>query len=71
MAVNLSKGQKVSLTKGNEGLNNIVVGLGWDTNSYDTGAAFDLDTAIFHLANTGKVEASSDFIFYYVLIFIL
>lgn len=30
MAINLQKGQKVSLTKGNEGLSNILVGLGWD-----------------------------------------
>lgn len=30
MAISLRKGQKVSLTKGNEGLSNIVVGLGWD-----------------------------------------
>ena len=30
MAINLSKGQKVDLTKGNPGLSKIVVGLGWD-----------------------------------------
>ena len=29
MAINLSKGQKVDLTKTNPGLTNIVVGLGW------------------------------------------
>ncbi len=30
MAVSLQKGQKVDLTKGNEGLSRLVVGLGWD-----------------------------------------
>ena len=30
MSVNLQKGQRVDLTKGNTGLNKILVGLGWD-----------------------------------------
>ena len=30
MSINLSKGQKISLTKDNEGLSKIAVGLGWD-----------------------------------------
>ena len=30
MAINLVKGQKIDLTKGNAGLNKIMVGLGWD-----------------------------------------
>jgi len=30
MAINLSKGQRISLTKDNEGLSKIQVGLGWD-----------------------------------------
>jgi len=30
MSVNLQKGQKVDLTKGNSGLKNLIVGLGWD-----------------------------------------
>jgi tellurium resistance protein TerD len=32
MAISLSKGQKVDLTKTNPGLTKVVVGLGWDTN---------------------------------------
>lgn len=32
MGISLQKGQKVDLTKGNPGLSNIIVGLGWDTN---------------------------------------
>ena len=39
MPISLQKGQKVSLTKGNPGLTKVVVGLGWDVNSFDTGAA--------------------------------
>lgn len=64
MAVNLSKGQKVSLTKGNPGLSKIVVGLGWDINKYDGGFAFDLDAAAFLLGANGKVTSDADFIFY-------
>ena len=64
MAVNLSKGQKVSLTKGNPGLSKIVVGLGWDTNKYDGGFDFDLDAAAFLLGANGKVASSADFVFY-------
>jgi stress response protein SCP2 len=30
MAINLQKGQKIDLTKGNSGLKRIMVGLGWD-----------------------------------------
>lgn len=64
MAVNLSKGQKVSLTKGNPGLSKIVVGLGWDTNKYDGGFDFDLDAAAFLLGANGKVSSDADFVFY-------
>ena len=49
MPVNLTKGQKVSLTKGNPGLRNVVVGLGWDVNQFDTGGDFDLDASAFLL----------------------
>ena len=30
MPINLSKGQKVSLSKNNQGLAQVIVGLGWD-----------------------------------------
>mgnify|MGYP000615572543 CR=1 FL=1 len=49
MPINLSKGQKVDLTKGNPGLKNIMVGLGWDVNAFDSGVDFDLDAAAFML----------------------
>lgn len=64
MPVNLQKGQKVSLTKGNPGLSKVVVGLGWDVNAYDTGGDFDLDTAAFLLTDSGRVSTSDDFVFY-------
>ena len=64
MPVNLKKGQKVSLTKDNPGLKHVMVGLGWDVNSYDTGGDFDLDTAAFLLGDSGKVKDSGDFVFY-------
>ena len=64
MPVNLKKGQKVSLTKDNPGLRNVVVGLGWDVNAFDTGEEFDLDTAAFLLEENGRVTKSEDFVFY-------
>ena len=53
MPINLSKGQKVDLTKGNPGLKSIMVGLGWDVNAFDTGADFDLDAAAFMCGSIG------------------
>ncbi len=64
MAVNLSKGQKVDLTKGKPGLSRILVGLGWDINRYDGGAPFDLDAAAFLLNGSGRVSSDADFVFY-------
>ena len=64
MAISLSKGQKVDLTKTNPGLTNVVVGLGWDTNKYDGGKDFDLDSSVFLLGENGKVPSESDFVFY-------
>ncbi|WP_366927915.1 TerD family protein [Clostridium sp.] len=64
VAISLKKGQKVDLTKTNPGLVNVIVGLGWDTNKYDGGAAFDLDAAAFLVGANGKVTSDNDFIFY-------
>ncbi|MBQ7522233.1 MAG: TerD family protein [Clostridia bacterium] len=64
MPISLSKGQKVNLTKGNPGLKNVVVGLGWDVNAFDTGGSFDLDAAAFLLGANGKVTKTEDFVFY-------
>lgn len=64
MAISLSKGEKISLTKEAPGLNNILVGLGWDTNRYDGGYDFDLDASVFLLGENKKVTADSDLIFF-------
>jgi tellurium resistance protein TerD len=64
MAISLSKGQKVDLTKGNPSLKSIMVGLGWDVNAYDSGADFDLDAAAFMCGANGKCPSDKDFIFY-------
>lgn len=64
MGISLKKGQKVSLTKDNPGLQKLVIGLGWDTNRFDTGGDFDLDSAAFLLGDNGKVISQSDFVFY-------
>ena len=41
MPINLTKGQKVDLTKGTPGLTKLMVGLGWDVNAFDTGGSFE------------------------------
>ena len=64
MPINLSKGQKVDLTKGNPGLKNIMAGLGWDVNAFDSGGDFDLDAAAFMLGADGKCPSDKEFIFY-------
>ncbi len=63
MAVSLSKGGNVSLSKEAPGLKTIRVGLGWDTRVTD-GSAFDLDASVFILTEAGKVRSDSDFVFY-------
>lgn len=64
MPINLTKGQKVDLTKGNPKLNKVMIGLGWDVNLYDSGAAFDLDAAAFMTAADGKCPTDKEFVFY-------
>jgi len=64
VAINLSKGQKIDLTKSNPGLKEVIIGLGWDTNKYDGGADFDLDASVFMVGANGKTNNDVDFIFY-------
>jgi tellurium resistance protein TerD len=63
MAISLSKGGNVSLSKEAPGIKKILVGLGWEARSTD-GVDFDLDASAFLAKNDGKVRADSDFIFY-------
>lgn len=63
MAVNLSKGGRVNLSKENPGLNKVSVGLGWDSRVSD-GDEFDLDASVFLLNESGKARTDADFVFY-------
>ncbi|MER8785463.1 TerD family protein [Mesorhizobium sp. M0808] len=63
MAVSLTKGSNVSLSKEAPGLTNAIVGLGWDPRATD-GAEFDLDASVFIVGESGKVRNDSDFVFY-------
>lgn len=63
MAVSLSKGGNVSLSKTAPSLKRILVGLGWEAR-VTTGADYDLDASAFLLGETGKVRRDEDFIFY-------
>lgn len=58
MAINLQKGQRISV-----GLSNVTLGLGWDPNQ-STGADFDLDASVFCLGENGKIPQDEYFIFY-------
>ena len=64
MAISLTKGQKVDLTKGNVSLKKVLIGLGWDVNKYDGGKDFDLDAAAFCCGEDGKAINEADMIFY-------
>ena len=61
MAINLQKGQRVSL---DNSMKLALVGLGWDTNRYDGGSDFDLDASAFLLGENGKLLRDEDFVFY-------
>ncbi|MFW9081752.1 TerD family protein [Pseudomonas sp. P2757] len=63
MAVSLSKGGNVSLSKEAPGLSEVIVGLGWDPRVTD-GTEFDLDASIFIVGEDGKVLDDNSFIFY-------
>src|SRR3546814_3407031 len=63
MAISLSKGGNVSLSKESPGLDEIMIGLGWDVRATD-GQDFDLDASAFVLKADGKVRGDTDFCFY-------
>ncbi|MFT8321739.1 MAG: TerD family protein [Bacillus sp. (in: firmicutes)] len=76
MAINLQKGQRVDLTKGNPGLSKIMVGLGWDPvqqkgggllgSLFGGGAAanVDCDASVIMLGENDKVLHNSDVIYF-------
>lgn len=63
MALSLSKGGNISLSKTDPGLKKVLIGLGWDERATD-GSEFDLDASVFMVAESGKVRGDQDFIFY-------
>ncbi|MCA1770597.1 MAG: TerD family protein [Halomonas sp.] len=63
MALSLSKGGNISLSKTDPGLKKILIGLGWDERA-TSGKDFDLDASVFMVTAEGKVRGEADFIFY-------
>jgi len=63
MAVSLSKGGNVSLTKAAPGLTAVAVGLGWDART-TTGADFDLDASAIACGEDKRVLSDQHFIFF-------
>lgn len=74
MSISLQKGQKVSLSKENVGLSNVLVGLGWDEAKVSKGGLFgalfssakkaiDCD-AFALLLQDGKLESKDDIVYF-------
>ncbi|MDE5764874.1 MAG: TerD family protein [Ruminococcus sp.] len=69
MSVNLQKGQKVSLTKGNAGLSRVIVGLGWDEAQQKRGLfapkpqAIDCDASALVLRG-GRLIQNGDIVYF-------
>lgn len=61
MAINLQKGQRVSL---DSSMKLALVGLGWDVNQFETGGSYDLDVSAFLLGANDKLITNSDFVYY-------
>ncbi|AJS60182.1 TerD family protein [Paenibacillus sp. IHBB 10380] len=59
MAVSVIKGQKVDLTKTNQGITNVTAIIGWSAPP-----EVEVDTSAFLLAQNGKVKGDEDLIFY-------
>lgn len=67
MAVSLTKGGNVSLSKEAPGLTAVTIGLGWDTRT-TTGADFDLDASAIAVDANSKIVSNGHFVFYNNLI---
>lgn len=69
MAINLKKGQRISLTKDNPGLKQIMCGLGWDVAPKSGGffggnKQFDLDSSVICLNADKKLSDLKDLIYF-------
>ena len=63
MAINLSKGGNINLSKTAPTMNKVDLGLGWNPRATD-GKAFDLDAVAFLTGENGKVRLDGEFIFF-------
>ncbi|MCY6370076.1 TerD family protein [Clostridium ganghwense] len=75
MAINLQKGQRISLTKDNNGLSKIMVGLGWDPAEHKgkglLGSLFggsspeiDCDASVFMLDANDKIRSKDEIVYF-------
>ncbi|MDR2879384.1 MAG: TerD family protein [Fusobacteriales bacterium] len=73
MGINLQKGQKIDLTKGNEGLTDLLVGLGWDAakpaggglfNAFKSAPSIDCDVSVLMLGADDKLITEKDVIYF-------
>ena len=69
MAINLTKGQRISLTKDNPGLKQIMCGLGWDVAPRSGGffggnKQFDLDSSVICLNADKKLTDLKDLVYF-------
>jgi len=64
MAIDLSKGQRASIAESGADTKKLIVGLGWDVNSSDTGVDFDLDASAFLLGPNQKLINDEYFVYY-------
>ena len=64
MGIDLSKGERINLSKSNPGLKRVRVGLGWSANQFDTGGSYDLDASVFVCEAGPKLISDKHFIFY-------
>ena len=62
-SLTLTKGNNLSLTKADPGLERALIGLGWDPRT-TSGEPFDLDASALLIGADGKVRSQDDFIFY-------
>lgn len=59
MAINLEKGQRQTIDAPK-----FTVGLGWDSNSSNTGSSFDVDASVFLVGTNGKIPNDNHFVYY-------
>ena len=71
MGINLRKGQRIDLSKGNDGISKLIIGLGWDAITQKkkglfgkAPASFDCDASAIMLNENEKMESSKNFVFY-------